>query len=154
MFPDNISQTIDILVVMNVWKNYFGFQSNRKTQGQKHWVDNLYFKYQVCQMKLRHLSLGCYSTNSTVPRDLPSYGQTLLWSRLAWDKKTCLSSLELHVLHALLPVLEKVGLHRVKFLKKWASHFLSGTIYFVLSTCPHPLNSWYSIFISRLPHPP
>ena len=56
MFPDNISQNIDILVVINVWKNNFGFHSNRKTQGQKHRVNNLYFKYQVCQMKLRHLN--------------------------------------------------------------------------------------------------
>ena len=56
MFPDNISQNIDILVVMNVWKNNFGFHSNQKTQGQKHRVNNLYFKYQVCQMKLRHLN--------------------------------------------------------------------------------------------------
>ena len=56
MFPENISQNIDILVVINVWKNNFGFHSNRKTQGQKHWVNNFYFKYQVCQMKLRHLN--------------------------------------------------------------------------------------------------
>ena len=54
MFPDNISQNIDILVAINVQKNNFGFHSNRKTQGQKHQVKNLYFKYQVCQMKLRH----------------------------------------------------------------------------------------------------
>ena len=32
-------------------KNNFGFHSNRKTQGQKHEVNNLYFKYQICQMK-------------------------------------------------------------------------------------------------------
>ena len=56
MFLDNISQNIDILVVINVWKNNFGFHSNRKTQGQKHQVNNLYFKYQVCHMKLRHLN--------------------------------------------------------------------------------------------------
>ena len=56
MFPDNICQNIDILVVINVRKNNFGFHSNRKTQGQKHQVNNLYFKYQVCQMKLRHLN--------------------------------------------------------------------------------------------------
>ena len=56
MFPDNICQNIDILVVINVQKNNFGFHSNRKTQGQKHQVNNLYFKYQVCQMKLRHLN--------------------------------------------------------------------------------------------------
>ena len=56
MFPDNISQNIDILVVINVWKKNFGFHSNQKTQGQKHRVNNLYFKYQVCQMKLRHLT--------------------------------------------------------------------------------------------------
>ena len=51
MFPDNICQNIDILVVINVQKNNFGFHSNRKTQGQKHGVNNLYFEYQVCQMK-------------------------------------------------------------------------------------------------------
>ena len=56
MFPDNISQNIDILVVINVWKNNFGFHSNRKTQGQKHRVNNLYFKYQVCQINLKHLN--------------------------------------------------------------------------------------------------
>ena len=55
MFPDNISQNIHILVVINVWKNNFGFHSTQKTQGQKHQVNNLYFKYQVCQLKLRHL---------------------------------------------------------------------------------------------------
>ena len=56
MFPDNICQNIDILVVISVQKNNFGFHSNRKTQRQKHQVNNLYFKYQVCQMKLRHLN--------------------------------------------------------------------------------------------------
>ena len=56
MFPDNICQNIDILVVINVQKNNFGFHSNRKTQGQKHQVNNLYFINQVCQMILRHLN--------------------------------------------------------------------------------------------------
>ena len=56
MFPDNISQNIDILVVIDVWKNNFGFHSNQKTQGQKHGVNNLNFKYQICQIKLRHLN--------------------------------------------------------------------------------------------------
>ena len=56
MFPDNISWNIDILEVINVWKNNFGFHSNQKTQGQKHRVNNTNFKYQVCQMKLRHLN--------------------------------------------------------------------------------------------------
>ena len=56
MFPDNICQNIDILVVINVQKNIFGFHSNQKTQGQKHQVNDLYFKYQVCQMILRHLN--------------------------------------------------------------------------------------------------
>ena len=55
MFPDNICQNIDILVVINVQKNNFGFHSNQKTQGQKHQVNNLYFINQVCQMILRHL---------------------------------------------------------------------------------------------------
>ena len=57
MFPDNICQNINILVVINDQKNNFGFHSNQKTQGQKHQVNNLYFKYQVCQMKLRHLNI-------------------------------------------------------------------------------------------------
>ena len=55
MFPDNICQNIDILVVINIQKKNFGFHSNRKTQGQKHQVNNLYLKYQVCQIKLRYL---------------------------------------------------------------------------------------------------
>ena len=56
MFPDNMCQNIDILIVINVQKNNFGFHSNQKTQGQKHQVNNLYFKYQVYHMKLRHLN--------------------------------------------------------------------------------------------------
>ena len=56
MFPDNICQNIDILVVINAWKNNFGFHSNQKTQGQKHRLNNLHFRYQICQMKLRHLN--------------------------------------------------------------------------------------------------
>ena len=56
MFPHYIYQNIDILAVMTVQKNNFGFHSNRKAQGQKHQWNNLYFKYQVCQMKLRHLN--------------------------------------------------------------------------------------------------
>ena len=56
MFPDNICQNIDILVVMNVQKNNFGFHSNQKTQGQKHQVNNLNFKYQVYKIKLRHFN--------------------------------------------------------------------------------------------------
>ena len=56
MFPDDICQNIDILEFINVQKNNFGFHSNRKTQGQKHQLNNLYFKYQVYQMKLRHLN--------------------------------------------------------------------------------------------------
>ena len=56
MFPDNICQNIDILVVINVQKNNFGFHSNQKTQGKKHQVNNLNFKYQVCQIELRHLN--------------------------------------------------------------------------------------------------
>ena len=56
MFPDNICKDINILVVINVQKNSFGFHSNRKTQGQKQRVNNLYFKYRVCQMILRHLN--------------------------------------------------------------------------------------------------
>ena len=56
MFLRHICQNIDIIAVMNDQKNDFGFYSNRKTQGQKHQVNNLYFKYQVYQMKLRHLN--------------------------------------------------------------------------------------------------
>ena len=56
MFPVNICQNIDILVVINVWKNDFGFHSNKKTQGHKHQLNNLYLKYQVCKMRLRHLN--------------------------------------------------------------------------------------------------
>ena len=52
MFPDNICQNVDILAVINVQKKIFGFYSDQKTQGQKHQLNNLYFKYQVCQMKL------------------------------------------------------------------------------------------------------
>ena len=56
MFPHHICENIDILAVMTVRKNNFGFHGNRKTQGHKHQLNNLYFKYQVCQMKLRHLN--------------------------------------------------------------------------------------------------
>ena len=56
MFPDNICQNIDILVVINVRKNNFGFHSNQKTQGQKRQLNNLYFKYHVCQVKLSYLN--------------------------------------------------------------------------------------------------
>ena len=56
MFPDYICQNFDILAVRNVRKNNFGFHGNRKTQGHKHQLNNLYFKYQVCQMKWRHLN--------------------------------------------------------------------------------------------------
>ena len=45
MFPDNICQNIDILAVIDVQKNNFGFHGNQKTQGQKHQLNNLYFKY-------------------------------------------------------------------------------------------------------------
>ena len=53
--PNYICQNFDILAVTNAQKNDFGFHSNRKTQGHKHQLNNLYFKYQVYQMKLRHL---------------------------------------------------------------------------------------------------
>ena len=56
MFLCHICQNIDIIAIMNDQKNDFGFHSNRKTQGQKHRLNNLYFKYQVWQMKLRHLN--------------------------------------------------------------------------------------------------
>ena len=54
MLPYYICENTDIIAVMTVRKNNFEFHSNQKTQGQKHWVNNLYFKYQVCQIKLRH----------------------------------------------------------------------------------------------------
>ena len=44
-----------MLAVINV-SSYKCFHRNRKTQGHKHQLNNLYFKYQVCQMKLRHLN--------------------------------------------------------------------------------------------------
>ena len=53
MFPNCICQNIDILVIVNVWEKIFGFHSNQKTQG--HWLNNLYFKYQIYKIKLRHL---------------------------------------------------------------------------------------------------
>ena len=56
MFLDYICQNIDILAVINVQKNFFGFHSNQKTEGHKHLLNNLCFKYQVYQMKLRHLN--------------------------------------------------------------------------------------------------
>ena len=56
MFPHYIFENIDILAVMTIRKNNFGFHGNRKTQGHKHQLNNLYFKYQVCQIKLRHLN--------------------------------------------------------------------------------------------------
>ena len=56
MFPHYICKNIDILAVMTVRKNNFGFHGNRKTQGHKHQLNNLYFKYQVCQIKLRYLN--------------------------------------------------------------------------------------------------
>ena len=55
MFPNNICQNSDILVVISVQKDNFGFYSNRKTQGHKHQLNNLYFKYQVCQMNFERL---------------------------------------------------------------------------------------------------
>ena len=56
MFPDYICRNINIQVVISIKKDNFGFHSNQKTEGQKHRVINLNFKYQVCQMKLRHLN--------------------------------------------------------------------------------------------------
>ena len=45
MFPNYIYQNIDILAVIKTRKNDFGFHSNQKTQGHKHQLNNLYFKY-------------------------------------------------------------------------------------------------------------
>ena len=56
MFPHYIYQNIDILAVMTIQKNNFGFHGNQKTQGHKHQLNNLYFKYQVCQIKSKHLN--------------------------------------------------------------------------------------------------
>ena len=41
---------------MAVQKNNFGFHGNQKTQGHKDQLNNFYFKYQICQMKLGHLN--------------------------------------------------------------------------------------------------
>ena len=51
-----ICQNIDIVAVMNDQKNDLGFHSNQKTQGHKHQLNNLHFKYQHCQMKLQYLN--------------------------------------------------------------------------------------------------
>ena len=53
MFPDNICQNVDVLEVQ---KNNFGYHSNQNTQGHKHRLNNLYFKYYGYSMKLKHLS--------------------------------------------------------------------------------------------------
>ena len=52
MFLHQICHNINILAVMNDQKNDFGFHSNQKTQGQNHQFNNLYFKYQGCQIEL------------------------------------------------------------------------------------------------------
>ena len=56
MSPHCIYQNVDNLAVMMVQKNDFGFHGNRKTQGHKHQLNSLYFKYQVCQIKLGHFN--------------------------------------------------------------------------------------------------
>ena len=56
MFPHYICENMDILAVITVQKNNFGFHGNQKTEGHKHQLNNFYFKYQLCQMKLRHLN--------------------------------------------------------------------------------------------------
>ena len=53
MFLTHIYQNIDILAVMDDQKKDFGFHSNQQTQGHKHQLNNLHFKYQGCQIKLR-----------------------------------------------------------------------------------------------------
>ena len=55
MFPDNICQNIDILVVMNVQKNNFGFHSNQKTQGQKASIEQLIFRISSFSNKIKTL---------------------------------------------------------------------------------------------------
>ena len=57
MFLAYIGKDIGNLAVMNDHKNDFGFHSNQKTQGHKRQLNNLYFKDQHCQMKLRYLAL-------------------------------------------------------------------------------------------------
>ena len=99
MFPDNMCQNIDILVVINVQKNSFGFYSNRKTQGQKHQVNNLYFKYQVCQMKLRHLN-------------------TFLQFRLLFHEPHCSSEL-LEILTALIAIISQHNCHSCNLPLMW-----------------------------------
>ena len=56
MFLHYICENIDILAVMTVRKSNFGFHGNQKTQGHKHQLNNLYFKYKVYLMKLRYLN--------------------------------------------------------------------------------------------------
>ena len=56
MFPDHICQNIDILAVIIAKKNNFGFYSNQKTRGHKHQLNNIHFKYQVSQIKLKDLN--------------------------------------------------------------------------------------------------
>ena len=46
MFPYHICENIDIIAVMTVQKNNFGFHGNQKTEGHKHQLNNLYLKYQ------------------------------------------------------------------------------------------------------------
>ena len=86
MFLNYFCQNLDILY--NVWKNNLGFHSNEKTQGQKQPLNNLYFKYQVCQMKSKHLNtylqFRLFIHESTVHSDL--------WEPNAafWNSRPCL----------------------------------------------------------------
>ena len=45
MFPYYIRKNIDILAVMIVYENNSSFHINQKTQGHKHQLNKLYFKY-------------------------------------------------------------------------------------------------------------
>ena len=52
----HICQNIDLLAVMSDQKNDFGYHGKQGTQRHKHQLNNLYFKYQHCQIKLTYLN--------------------------------------------------------------------------------------------------
>ena len=55
MFPDHICQNLDILTVMNARKIILISIATEKLR-HKHQLNNLHSKYQVCEMKLKHLN--------------------------------------------------------------------------------------------------
>ena len=113
MFPDNICQNIDILVVINVQKNNFGFHSNQKTQEQEHRLNNLYFKYQVCEMKLRHLNtflqFRLLFQEPHVIRNRKKEGRVIRGRLINHDDRPCLwMQVSLVSCHASTPVFNRV----------------------------------------------